>query len=167
MFAVGLWHGASWNFIIWGLLIGFYLIFSILIKRTKNRIMNYSPRWKKSTLYKYLRIITTFILMCFTWIFFRADNLHDAIYIISHLFKGFKLSAGGYNLGLGQFQVLLSFIFILILIFVEYKTLKDENEIQFISRKPVWIRWALYYSIICIIICFGEFGANNFLYFKF
>ncbi len=167
MLSIGLWHGASWNFIVWGLLIGFYLIFSVLTKKIKNRVLNKFFFKKNSSLFGFFQILTTFILMCVTWIFFRAQNLHDAFYVIQHIFIGFKIQPGGYNLGLGQFQVLLSFVFILILIIVEIYTFKDENEILFVSRKPAWIRWPLYYSLICIIICFGEFGENNFLYFKF
>lgn len=167
LFAIGLWHGANWTFIIWGLLIGIYLIISVLTKKLRNRFIfkKYLKRYK--VFYKVFQIFITFILICISWIFFRSDNIQDAFYIITHIFTGFKLQLGGYNLGLGQFQVILSFLFIIILIIVEYFTLDDENVFQFTAGKALWVRWAAYYFVICTIICFGKFGESSFLYFKF
>jgi len=78
--ASGLWHGADWSFILWGGLHGLFQSIESMIsaKPPKKNIFN---------------VCLTFILVCFTWIFFRADNIRDGIYILAHLFRG----AGHWN----------------------------------------------------------------------
>lgn len=69
----GIWHGANWTFIIWGIIHGFANIFS---KAFKNQI---------SHLPKTLRWIITFSFLCITWVFFRAENVHQALFIIKQI----------------------------------------------------------------------------------
>ena len=73
----GIWHGAGLNFIIWGMLHGIFQIFDRVIKRT---IL------KGKKLPKILGRVVTFILAAFAWVFFRAENLSDAIVMIGNLF---------------------------------------------------------------------------------
>ena len=71
MFLGGLWHGASWNFAIWGILHGLYLI----AERLMVSMFGNNEIWKK-TLPRLLLGATTFSFVCFAWIFFRADSLN-------------------------------------------------------------------------------------------
>lgn len=167
MFLIGLWHGANWTFIIWGLLIAFYLIFSRLTIRIRAKIVKSFSLNKFARIYHFIQILITFSLICFVWIFFRSPNINDALYFISHIFSVFNLKFGGYNLGIGQFQVILSFIFIIMLILTEVIPGKDKLFIDYISAKPFLKRWAFYYAVVLLIIFFGEFGENSFIYFKF
>lgn len=77
MFLGGLWHGASWNFVIWGCLHGVYLMTERLLVSVfgKNKI------WQKRVSRLLLGVIT-FGFVCFAWIFFRADTLHRSYEII-------------------------------------------------------------------------------------
>lgn len=77
MFLGGLWHGASWNFAIWGCLHGAYLI----AERLLVGVFGGSPFWKK-TLPQLAIAAATFGLVCFAWIFFRADNLQRSFDMI-------------------------------------------------------------------------------------
>ena len=79
----GLWHGAAWNFMIWGTLHGFYLIFENIVIRlwTKIQPKRINSKWSLNG----VKIIFTFALVCFAWIFFRANSVTDAIYAINHL----------------------------------------------------------------------------------
>ena len=91
MFLGGLWHGASWNFVLWGLLHGFYLVTQRLI----------SPFWQRlvtalripGVVVAALEIVTVFTLTCFAWIFFRAHTFADARRIIEIIleFRDLKL----------------------------------------------------------------------------
>jgi alginate O-acetyltransferase complex protein AlgI len=75
----GLWHGASWNFVIWGGLHGAFLSFERALERRW-------PQWKNNARsMRVIRILVTFHLVCFAWIFFRASNLEGALLIISNL----------------------------------------------------------------------------------
>jgi D-alanyl-lipoteichoic acid acyltransferase DltB (MBOAT superfamily) len=81
----GLWHGASFNFIIWGGMHGVALIIDKLR-------LKYLPV-SKSKLLKALGVFVTFHFVCFCWIFFKASSFHDAGIIITQIFYNFNLEA--------------------------------------------------------------------------
>ena len=83
----GLWHGANWTFVIWGALNGFYLIIGLLTQTTRTKFCNTIGLVKLPKLYLFLQIISTFILASFAWIFFRANKISDAIYIIKKILR--------------------------------------------------------------------------------
>jgi alginate O-acetyltransferase complex protein AlgI len=88
MLASGLWHGGHWTFLIWGALHGIFMVLSVLWGQAQRSIS-----WSfslPSALVTGLKIFATFNLICFTWIFFRANSLSDAMYIIGHLFVGLE-----------------------------------------------------------------------------
>lgn len=75
----GLWHGASWNFVIWGGLHGAYLV-------TERLVLSHFPAWSsRAFAMRALRVVITFHLVCFAWIFFRARNLDDVGHILGNL----------------------------------------------------------------------------------
>jgi len=167
----GLWHGANWTFVVWGALNGFYVIFSRASKHFRdqfNRIFGITSTPKA---HHKLRIIITFSLICFSWIFFRARNLSEAFYIATHLFSSPFIS---HNISEFLFlqqpvkEILISLLGILILL--RFDALDSgENSRGFLSKKPFWVRWAAYYGIILSILFFGRFGtdAQQFIYFQF
>lgn len=79
-FVSGLWHGAAWTYVIWGCLHGLYLTVEGWIYRTF--------RIQRDGKYRVCRVILTFTLVNFAWIFFRAENMTDAVYVITHMFHG-------------------------------------------------------------------------------
>src|SRR5690606_21430622 len=84
----GLWHGANWTFVVWGALHGFYLIFAILTAKQRDAMANSLGLTERPLLYKWVQVLTVFVLVNFSWIFFRANNISDAVYIIQHSFTG-------------------------------------------------------------------------------
>lgn len=162
----GLWHGASWTFVAWGAIHGFYHIFSIWTAGIRERIVKAIKLDQLPLFYKCIQIIITFTLVCFGWIFFRANNLSDAIYIITHIFDNIGTKAPLTTLGLDSFQLKVAFASIA---FMELVHLIQEKKSirEFISTKPIWIRWSLYYILILWIILLGSFGSQEFIYFQF
>jgi len=86
----GLWHGANWTFVIWGALHGLYMVLERFASPIWSRfnLTDLSPRF--SGLGDKLSMLSTFLLVSFAWIFFRANNLQDAWYVVSHLFRGWN-----------------------------------------------------------------------------
>ena len=70
----GLWHGANWTYIIWGALHGFYLVVSKITEKTRQTIINYSKINKLPFIYGLFQMGIVFLLVCFAWIFFRANS---------------------------------------------------------------------------------------------
>jgi len=166
----GLWHGASWTFVIWGALHGFYLVFSLI---TKNFRQKFNTLFHLNKLPS-LSVLTTFILVAFAWIFFRANKVQDALYISKHIFTGVpnliqKLLAHKAiieNIGLSKRDLTLSIFLILFLEIIHYVQNKKNIPAIFI-KIPTYIRWSVYYGVILVIIFFGVFENRQFIYFQF
>ncbi len=96
-FVSGLWHGASYNFIIWGLLHGVFQIIGVLTLKYRNRAwekMKVNPEGK---FVGALRICGTFLLVAFTWIFFRANTTADAFTAIGKIFGDLRLGGASFR----------------------------------------------------------------------
>jgi alginate O-acetyltransferase complex protein AlgI len=166
----GLWHGANWTFIIWGALHGFYLVFGVATEKIRNNIN------KKLLLNKIpiLSTLTTFTLVCFAWIFFRADNVKIAFYIAKHIFTGLPHLLSDVlhhrkiieDFGITKGNVILCLILILFLELMHILQAKI-NIVHYFKSKPIYFRWAVYFGVIGIILFFGVFENRQFIYFQF
>jgi len=147
----GLWHGANWTFVFWGALNGFYLILeAIVFKRRRDGIFN---------------IVFTFILINFAWIFFRANSITEALYII----KKIGTSPGKLYIGSGD-DITASIYAVLAIAIVLSVEIKKEffNSLWSVSQNKVeLIRLTGYAVIIYLIIYLGVFGDSQFIYFQF
>ena len=166
----GLWHGANWTFIIWGALHGFYLIFALITKdvREKSNKILFLDR------IPLISVVTTFVLVAFAWIFFRANNIRAAFYIIAHIFTGIpdlfsKLlnhqSVFEY-LGASRIDLVLSLFLIVLLETVHYIQSKN-NITELFLQKPIYVRWAVYYGVIIATYYLGLHESRQFIYFQF
>jgi alginate O-acetyltransferase complex protein AlgI len=162
----GLWHGASWTFVIWGAVHGLLIVGSILgAKLLKAVFPNRLPE-RKSAIVNGIKIFGTFHLVLLSWVFFRANTISDAFYIIRNVFTGFELKGGyGLNFG-GSYEIMITTIALLVLLLVDF--LREKGlPANFLGSRPVVIRWALYYVLLLSILLFGEFGITEFIYFQF
>ncbi len=166
----GLWHGANWTFVIWGALHGFYLVFALITKNKREKL-NSVLGIKK---FQLISVLTTFTLVSFAWIFFRANNVSSAIYIATHIFTG--LDDIFYrlvnhlpvieNFGIGKKSILISVLLIIFLETVHFIQNKV-NISEIILRKPAIVRWSIYYVLIIAIIFLGVYENRQFIYFQF
>jgi D-alanyl-lipoteichoic acid acyltransferase DltB (MBOAT superfamily) len=90
MILCGLWHGASWTFVLWGAIHGLFLAVSFATKKIRRKIRKKLGLKKRSPVSIIMRTVITFSIVTFAWIFFRAGSLSDALYIVSHLFSGWS-----------------------------------------------------------------------------
>lgn len=162
----GFWHGAGWNFIIWGSLHGFYLVFSILTENFRNSFVDFIKLTKFPKLHKAIKILITFNLVSFSWIFFRANSLSDAMYIITHLFLGF-LSAYNYLIQISILKDILLGLFAVLFMEIIHIIQEKISITQFINNKHMAIRWAIYFIMMFGILLFGVFEEMPFIYFQF
>ncbi|MBU0755092.1 MAG: MBOAT family protein, partial [Planctomycetes bacterium] len=84
----GLWHGANWTFVVWGALHGTYLITAILTQKMRARTAALVRIERTPFLHKLFNTGWCFVLVCFSWIFFRADSMGDAWRVVTHLGSG-------------------------------------------------------------------------------
>jgi D-alanyl-lipoteichoic acid acyltransferase DltB (MBOAT superfamily) len=167
----GFWHGANWTYLIWGGLNAFYLLFSNWTIDLRDSIRKRIGFLKHKTTLKDWQILITFSLICFSWIFFRAQNLNEAFYIINRIpygwgNLGFDNQKFYDTFGLYRKSFLFSAGLICILIIVH--TLQNHGSIRhMLNNRPTWVRWSLYYLIVLGIILGGVQGRNAFIYFQF
>lgn len=169
----GLWHGANWTYVLWGAINGFYLVFAIWTSNIRQKIKDTIGFSKFETADKYWKILVTFSLTCFAWIFFRAKNISDAFYIATHLFVGLgkAFSLHGLRVINGEIGIgTQGFITcVLLIIFMEcvHSVQRLGSIRQSFSKRPIYFRWAIYYALILSIMFLGIFGKNQFIYFQF
>lgn len=155
----GFWHGANWTYIIWGGLNGLFFIPLLLRNKNRNNIEVVAYGKTFASVKELLNIGFTFFLICVSWIFFRADSLHQAIDFISTIFNNIT------NFTFPQ-NALLSLTFIAILIFIEWTG--RYNDIPITGWKyPKLVKHGLYSLIILTILYFFDFNTKAFIYFQF
>lgn len=161
----GLWHGASWTFVIWGALHGLYILITAMTQKPRNKIISLVKLNKSPKIYKFLSIAITFCLVTFAWIFFRANSVSDAVYISTHLFSGIKFDFSGLRVGLGWQEIFVSFGLIL---FMEITHLVQSqiNLMESFSRRKTILKWGCYIALILAIIFLGH-ASEKFIYFQF
>jgi len=162
----GLWHGASWTFVLWGALHGIYMIFSAVTVQVRSKFAELTRIKKFPLIHSFFQILITFILVCMGWVFFRAKNMADVYYILTHFFRNFTFNILNLSLGLDIYDLIIAFCSILIMLFVEI--IQENTGIRkFLAKKPGWFKWFLYIVIILWILLFGVFANKEFIYFQF
>jgi alginate O-acetyltransferase complex protein AlgI len=152
-FLCGLWHGANWTFIIWGLLFAFYLIFALFTKNLKKRFKK-NLRLDKLPI---ISILITFTLTSLGWIFFRADNLAQAFSYIERLFSVSLFTIPERSRTL---------YFIIAFVIVEWLQRNKQHGLEIDNIKLTALRWSVYYLIIFMILNFSG-SQQEFIYFQF
>lgn len=156
----GIWHGASWNFAIWGGLHGSYLILERLIRRPK--VIGSSA----------ISSIWVFFLVCIGWVFFRANTVQDSFYILSRLTDFSSYSFSQFDIRFAQIghtpavyaiDTFLSWLWVMFLVIVEFlftKKMKFDN-------LPYGVRQAVAIAAVVVILVAGAYNNEVFIYFQF
>jgi alginate O-acetyltransferase complex protein AlgI len=152
----GLWHGANWTFIIWGGLNGLYLVSGIILKKY-NHYHFENPIIRSS--YNLFNILVTFILICISWVFFRANTATDAFQILLNFTRPGNFFFNP-NVVYGCFGLLILFS-------AEYLREKRHiNLLPFYSSNQI-VRNLSYIITIVLILALGVFDGGQFIYFQF
>lgn len=152
----GLWHGASWNFVIWGGLNGLFLI---LIDKILNR------NGEKKGI---IKSIIVFACWTLSLLFFRGATFHDAIQGFFNL--GFSNAEKLYEYGLNALEFKMIVWLLIGLLTFEILTERGFDIVAWLAEKPIVIRYSFYILLVALIIMFGAYGVGNdnqFIYFQF
>ena len=151
----GIWHGANWTFIVWGCMHG---ICQIIEKMVGQQKCTYG--WFGKT----VKIIITFLIINFAWIFFRMPSLADACQVLARIFDPalpMKVYMPGFTttafIGFGLIMLIM-------------KDITDEflpSKLNLFNNKNIMIRWASYLFIMISIMLTGVFSADQFIYANF
>lgn len=160
----GLWHGANWTFVIWGGLNGIYLIAAHVLKPFGYWLEQHVVHHRVLRLmYRLCRTCTTFILIAFSWIFFRAQSVSDAWLICQRIF-----TAPGPLFFSNSYKLIVYPVIGLIILFVfEFNQEMNHGQSSFFFNRSSLIRMASYCFLILVILLIGVFDGGEFIYFQF
>lgn len=168
----GLWHGAAMTFVIWGAIHGVIIVIEKAISKRKEKAFDLLNIDKSNLSNKLFFIGITFTIVCFAWVFFRANSFADSTMIIEGFFTnnfnelfGEKL----YLIGLKENEFSLLVLSILGLTLLE-RYHRKQSIFSILNKQPIILRWSVYLSIAVAITVFGVYGSeisSEFIYFQF
>ena len=158
----GIWHGANWTYMVWGMLHGFYMIFSLWSKNIREKISTFLLLNRFPAFHKCTKILITFVLFSFSLIIFRANSIVDAF----DIFKKIITLEGALFIGQPS-NFIFSVFAICFLLIVELKQEFFSGGFSFYRNANVVIRQLSYASLILLILLIGVFGGEQFIYFQF
>ena len=155
----GLWHGAAWTFVLWGLYQGLLLIayrpvasaFAALPERRDNH----------GAILRFAAWLLMFHLTCFGWLIFRAPSLAQLGTLTASLFAHFAPSTIDVS---GLLAPLLLYTVPLLVI---HALEARADDVLVVPRLPVAVRYTVYVATMYLIFLFGNFGGSEFIYFQF
>ena len=156
----GLWHGAGWTFVLWGLYQGIFIVISM---NSQKRVKRFEKKYnlKDNMPYTFLRIFMTFGIVCFGLIFFRSETVEQVFYIVGKIFSTsvIKMPCININFVIVSFLVLIMFVF-------EWCGRYNKHPLEILRNRSKFLRWIVYFFILFLIFCFkGQ--SENFIYFQF
>ena len=158
----GLWHGANWTFIIWGLLNALYFFPLILFRKSQVQIDQAASKKLLPGVNEFFQIILTFSLICIAWVFFKADSISSAINILYSLFSPSLFSK---PIGIYASRYLL---LIALLIGIEWVQRDKPHGLYFQNRSvPTILKAIIYVILIFSIILLSPSQKSVFIYFQF
>lgn len=175
---VGIWHGAAWKFIVYGLYNGFIIAFSGLMAANYQKWRKACHINDKSKVWIVFQIVRTFILVNISWFFDRADSVRQALIMMKNAVTHFEMNSllNGSILETGKSVQNFSIIILIILLFgcaiVFVVSFMQENKIavqQVLLSRPVMIRWAVYLMLLFALPILGQppTSSGGFIYAQF
>ena len=160
----GLWHGARWSYIFYGMYYFSLILVGISVEPVRDRILkilHISPEFQGL---KYMRIAKTWVIIFVGELFFRADGLRAGLHMFRSIFRNFQLSnlwdGSLLNLGMSRadlFAVMEGCIVVAIVGSAKERGIRVRNSLE---KKPVFIRWSIYYALILAVIVIAAYGDD-------
>lgn len=166
----GVWHGAQWTFVLWGGLHGTYIIVSVVTQKWRANVTRKLGLHELPQLHKGIKIFSTFVLVCFAYILFRAANLTDAFYIMTHLFRGWSdpIASLSQFIGSAKWSFLIGLCGIIIVCMGEVLEERGYSVKGVVHRMPIFFRWSSYVIATLAVLVIGSgHETQNFIYFRF
>ena len=150
----GIWHGANWTFVVWGLFHGLCQV----VEKAWGLQKSESKGGVRA-----IRIFATFVVVCFAWIFFRSSSVSDACSIVWQIltfYKGLNISLVGNDM--------LANLFVALIPFVLFEVVHEFYPL-FYSKimSSQLVRWCIYITIFSMVLLFGVFDGSQFIYANF
>jgi alginate O-acetyltransferase complex protein AlgI len=158
MFIGGLWHGAAWTFVVWGLIHGVLLVIERLVKAVTK-----DAAWTETFMTRLLVGLFTYAAVCFAWVFFRAGDFPTAARIVTAMAGRIPHDVGAAllpTLSLWKVGVVIAGLLI------AHRALRDTTLEAVVTRMPRWLVTALW-TVMLGAIFLTQGNGHAFIYFQF
>jgi alginate O-acetyltransferase complex protein AlgI len=156
MFLGGLWHGAAWTFVVWGLLHGCYLVIEHVL-----RAFFGNKTWTDTLAVKVLLGLVTYFAVCLAWVFFRASDFTTATRMLRGMFGGHPHADA-----ILSTREMLQIGIVTFCMILAHWSLRDISIEQAVERLPRWLVTTVWALMVCAIIL-TQGSSNAFIYFQF
>jgi alginate O-acetyltransferase complex protein AlgI len=160
---IGIWHGASWNFVILGLLQGIALNYEYFTKKFRISIGKEIPQWINTAVSRLL----TILFICVSHVFFFTRNLQDAVFYFSSMFKGTGSDKPFSFYGLGSKDLVLIVAGIIIVLISEFRDEKGKKSIKGIILNNKILFWLTVIMTIALLLVTALNKNSGFIYEQF
>lgn len=152
----GLWHGAAYTFLIWGALHGACMVIERLVYG--DRIKLISPKLSLANL---LRLMLTFTIVNFAWIFFRVNDISDVMTIFH---KIFTIPGSPF---IDADTLVYALMFAMFIFAVDFSEEYHNGKVKLLNSRYTFVRWTSYIALVIMVLLFGVLDGGSFIYFQF
>lgn len=160
----GIWHGMGLHFLVWGFLHGFYQVSGEILQPVKDFLMKITNTEKGSVTHLLVSRCFTFFLVMIAWVFFRAESVQKAVYIVFHMFTKFNpwifVSGELYTLGIKEEEWGLLLLSGIVMIAVAILHERKISIRECFVKQPLFFRWAVLLGAIFLILITGIYGPG-------
>jgi D-alanyl-lipoteichoic acid acyltransferase DltB (MBOAT superfamily) len=160
----GFWHGASWNFIIWGVLNGLYFIPIALFGDRKKNSKEIAVGKALPSLFEFRGMLTTFGLTCLAWVAFRATDLSDTMTVYQKIFSPTLFETPFMH---SKKAIAICLLSVGVMFLLEWYNRNHQYGLEFNGRVKRPLRILVYYGVIALIVAFAPMSEGEFIYFQF
>lgn len=159
---LGAWHGAGWNYIIYGLIQGLIIFYEMKTAMIRNKIKN----WIGNPLFTTLSILRTYLLFAFSLIFFRLESVSDALYYIRNISFSTHTSWKEVSIGIPDHNCIVAGSALVLILVYEY-FMSKRDLLEALEKQPMLVRWGIYYLLAIMFFTLGQFNSDSFIYLQF
>lgn len=159
---LGAWHGAGWNYIIYGLIQGLIIFYEMKTATIRNKIKN----WIGNPLFTTLSILRTYLLFAFSLIFFRLESVSDALYYIRNISFSTHASWKEVSIGIPDHNCIVAGSALVLILVYEY-FMSKRDLLETLEKQPMLVRWSIYYLLAIMFFTLGQFNSDSFIYLQF
>lgn len=159
---LGAWHGAGWNYIIYGLIQGLIIFYEMKTAMIRNKIKN----WIGNPLFATLSILRTYLLFAFSLIFFRLESVSDALYYIRNISFSTHANWKEVSIGIPDHNCIVAGSALVLILVYEY-FMSKRDLLEALEKQPMLVRWGIYYLLAIMFFTLGQFNSDSFIYLQF
>lgn len=157
-----------------GALNGFYQVAGEILNPVREFLIKRFHICREAFSHCFVRVVSTFIMVDFAWLFFRAGSMDKAKEVLKSMFyfnPEILIDGSLYKLGIGEHEFVFLFYALIVLMFVDYLKYRKIDLVDKFEQQGIWFRSMMFAMLFWVVLLFGKFGpayeASQFIYFQF